>query len=87
MRNAFSGDGSRHTPMPFCQTVEEIYTPQGVIVVRMYLLYSIRLFGFLEWCKYINYCWNLKDKILFHLIFFIHHLLIHLKNVTNPDKN
>lgn len=23
------------------QTVEEIYTPQGVVVVRMYLIYSI----------------------------------------------
>jgi len=42
MKNAFFGDDSRHTPMPFCQTVEENYTPQGVIVVRMYLLYSIR---------------------------------------------
>jgi len=42
MKNAFCGDDSRHTPMPFCQTVEENYTPQGVIVVRMYLLYSIR---------------------------------------------
>jgi len=32
---------SRHTPMPLCLTVEENYTPQGVMVVRMYLKYSI----------------------------------------------
>jgi len=29
------------TDTPFCQTVEDIQTPQGVVVVRMYEKYSM----------------------------------------------